>query len=569
MSKPTLIYYTILEYQHENMERLKKHFNVLELPSPANDHSEVLANADVILAPLGYYCGKEKIDAARKVKVIGSNTTGHPHIDVDYARSKGIKIVTLKDHRKFLETITPTAELTWGLIIALTRNIIPASKSVLDGNWDRRPFGGQKMLSSMRLGVVGLGRLGRMVVRYALTFGMDVSCYDPFVSSGYPGLEKEESLQDLVAKCDIVTVHVPHEPETEGLFNARIFSCFKKGAFFINTSRGELVDHKAFLQSLEDGTLAGAALDVFEDEFRPGFQNCLRKHPLWLYAKSHDNLILTPHIGGSTFDAWAKTEEYTIRTILKTLAEEAVSGQSVSIIDNAVWAFIPARGGSKSIPLKNMVDLNGRPLIDYVIRAGQASKEISRIICSSDHDEILEYCKNSGIDVQVRPGELAGDNISTVDVIMYFLTSVHKEEKRVPEYLVLLEPTSPFVQPQQINAIINLLRSDPSADSAETLTEVEHNSHAYNQRMYSDRGINLVFPKERKRCYNKQLKPKFFIHGNVWAMRVKSLLEKKDIFGDKSIPLVLPRIYCMDVDGPEDLAVAKSLIESGLVKISD
>lgn len=569
MNKSTLLYYTILKYQPDNIELLHKHFNVIELPDPTHDTKEILAGVEVALAPLGYLFDKNKIDNMPRLKVVGSNTTGHPHVDVDYARSKGIKIVTLKDHQDFLKTITPTAELTWGLIVALTRNIFPASKSVLDGNWDRRPFGGQKMLSSMRLGVVGLGRLGSMVARYALTFGMDVSCYDPFVSSGYPGLEKEESLQDLVAKCDIVTVHVPHEPETEGLFNARIFSCFKKGAFFVNTSRGELIDHKAFLQSLEDGTLAGAALDVFEDEFRPGFQNRLRKHPLWLYAKSHDNLILTPHIGGSTFDAWAKTEEYTIRTIIKSLAEEAVSGQSVSIIDDAVWALIPARGGSKSIPLKNMIDLNGRPLIDYVIRAGLASEEISRIICSSDHDEILEYCKNAGIDVQVRPGELAGDNISTVDVIMYFLTSVYKEEKQLPEYLVLLESTSPFVQPEHIDECVSLLRPDLSADSSQTVAPVEPNSHAYNQRYHDGDGSHFLFSQERSKCFNKQLKPQFYKHGNVRVMRVRSLLEKKDIFGDKSIPLVVPHIYCMDVDGPEDLAVAKSLIESGLVKISD
>ncbi len=388
MEKPNLLYYSILKYQPRNAKLLHEHFNVYEQPDPTHDTEEILANVEVVLAPLGYRFDKNKIDKAPKLKIIGSNTTGHPHIDVAYARSKGIKVVTLKDHPTFLKTITPTAELTWGLIIALTRHIIPAVQFVRDGNWDRRPFGGRKMLSRMRLGIVGLGRLGFMVARFGLSFGMDVSYYDPFVTLGYPGLVKVENLCALVEKNDIVTVHVPHEPETEKLFDATIFSRFKRGAYFINTSRGELVDHVALLQSLEDGILAGAALDVFEDEFKPGFQSGLCKHPLWLYAKSHDNLILTPHIGGSTLDAWAETEEYAIRTIINSLSDDTLSDRSLSMKKGEAWALIPARGGSKSIPLKNIIDLNGRPLVDYVIRAGFASKSISRLFCSTDHRQI-------------------------------------------------------------------------------------------------------------------------------------------------------------------------------------
>jgi D-3-phosphoglycerate dehydrogenase len=319
MAKPTLIYYPVLQYQPGNLRLLHDNFEVIELPNPDHDTPKILKRAEVILAPLGYFCGKEKIDSAPNLKVIGSNTTGHPHIDVVCAVKKGIKVVTLKGQYDFLKTITPTAELTWGLIIALIRNMFPSYKSVLDGNWDRRPFAGECMLSRMSLGVAGYGRLGKMVANYGKCFGMTVRYYDPFVSVHDDGIERVFSLKELVSTSDIVTIHIPHETETENLFGREVFSYFKKGSYFINTSRGELVDHEALLSFLKDATLAGAALDVFEDEFKSGFT--ILEHPLWQYAREHDNLILTPHIGGSTVDAWRQTEEYTISLVLAALED--------------------------------------------------------------------------------------------------------------------------------------------------------------------------------------------------------------------------------------------------------
>lgn len=319
MKKHKLIYYRILRFHPENLEFILKNFDVTILPDPTYDTKEILNQADVIIAPLGYYYGKDKIDQSLNLKIISSNTTGHPHIDVDYARKKGIQVITLKEQREFLKTITPTAELTWGLIIAITRNMIPACRSVLQGKWDRWPFGGTSMLSRMSLGVAGYGRLGSMVANYGKCFGMTVRYYDPYVSQSDPSIQRIDSLVELVKISDVVTIHIPHEPETEKLFNKEIFSHFKKGSYLINTSRGELIDHKALLESLKNGTLAGAALDVFEGEFTPEFQDTLKDHPLLKYAQDHDNLIITPHIGGSTIDAWRLTEEYTIKKIIEAL----------------------------------------------------------------------------------------------------------------------------------------------------------------------------------------------------------------------------------------------------------
>lgn len=566
MAKPKMLYYSMLQYQRETLALLNENFEVIELENPSCDSEEALATVDVALAPLGYYFGKEKIDKCRSLKAIGSNTTGHPHIDVEYARAKGISVVTLKYEREFLDTITPTAELTWGLLIALTRKLLPAVASTRQGKWNRRPFPGNRMLSRMSIGIVGLGRLGYKVAQYAMAFGMDVSYYDPHVSSGYPGLKQKGSLKELVSDCEVVTVHVPHEKQNEGMFDDGIFASFKKGAYFVNTSRGELVDHRAFLRALASGHLAGAAIDVFEGEFAPEFGAALKEHPLWVYAQEHDNLIITPHIGGSTLDAWGDTERHTVRRILEILNDAGSNEDAIMIAAGESWALIPARGGSKSIPLKNLARLNDVPLIDYAIGAARRTGRIGRIICSTDSGEIGGHCRGLGVEVDERPAELAGDHVATVDVLLEFVRRKARVEGTLPEYLVLLEPTSPFVSPADVEQCIGSLEADAAADSAQTVTQVSSNSHAYNQRYHDANGSNFLYPRERKVCVNKQSKPRFYIHGNVRVMRVRSLLRTRSIFGERSLPIEIPKIRAMDVDSQDDMLLAEAIIASGLVR---
>ena len=318
--KRVALYYDLLQYQQVNLDLLNQHLELIRLPNPDHDRPEILNRIEVVFAPLGYFWGKEKIDLSPHLKVIGSNTTGTPHIDVKYAEKKGIKVIFLKGPTKFLQTITPTAEHTWGLLLALTRRTPWAFQSVLDGVWNRRLFGGKAMLSSMSLGVVGLGRLGRMVAKYGKCFGMKVCYFDPYVPEAEgDGFSRVDTLEELVSGSDVVTIHVPLEDETKNMFNESIFSKFKKGAYLINTSRGKIVDHEAMLKYLENGILGGCALDVCGGEFSKDFSARLKTHPLVEYARSHDNLLITPHIGGSTLDAWRLTEEHTIQLVMESL----------------------------------------------------------------------------------------------------------------------------------------------------------------------------------------------------------------------------------------------------------
>ena len=225
MPKPRLLYYDIWNYTPANQSLLHENFEVVSLPDPDHDTSEVLASVDALLAPLGWFCGAEKIERCPRLKVIGSNTTGDPHIDVVYARSKGLSVVTLKPYEEFLDSITPTAEMTVGLMVALSRNLVPAIRSVTgEARWERWPFGGERMLSRMSLGIIGLGRLGRKVAAYASSMGMVVRYFDPYVSSHDTHFLKVGSLAELVAESDIVSLHMPHEAETENLINGAVFA---------------------------------------------------------------------------------------------------------------------------------------------------------------------------------------------------------------------------------------------------------------------------------------------------------------------------------------------------------
>lgn len=306
------LYFTILNYCRENLALMKDNFDLITLKDPSVATGIILHGVEVVFAPLGYYFGRDFFSMTPQLKVIASNTTGIPHIDLEAATSRGIEVFSLKDERAFLDSITPTAELTIGLMIAATRNLVPAKDAALKGNWSRWEFGGPKMLSRMSLGIVGLGRLGSMVARYSSQMGMRVSYFDPYVEDSTFGFSKRSRLEELVEESDVVSIHAHLTDETESMFSEAVFESFRDGSYLINTSRGEIVDSSALIGALESGKLRGAALDVLDGEFAPDFSRRVSEHPLIEYANSHSNLIITPHIAGSTEDAWSLTQRFVI-----------------------------------------------------------------------------------------------------------------------------------------------------------------------------------------------------------------------------------------------------------------
>jgi CMP-N,N'-diacetyllegionaminic acid synthase len=237
-----------------------------------------------------------------------------------------------------------------------------------------------------------------------------------------------------------------------------------------------------------------------------------------------------------------------------------------SIADDTAIGLIPARGGSKSIPLKNLALIAGMPLIRYVIDAARQSSLV-HTYCSTDHSAIAETCKEAGLTVINRPEELSQDDTPVTAVILHALETLAQRTGHMPGMIALLQPTSPFLFSSHIDDCLAALREHPGADSVQTITPVFHNAHAFNQRVLANGKVQFRFLDERRDAYNKQLKPKHYIFGNLVITRSRALLAGKDCFGDVSIPVEIPRAYALDVDTAEDLDYASFLVQGGRIEL--
>ncbi len=238
------------------------------------------------------------------------------------------------------------------------------------------------------------------------------------------------------------------------------------------------------------------------------------------------------------------------------------------ITDNDdILGFIPARGGSKSIPSKNIALLGKRPLIAYVIHAARQSKSLNRIICSTDSNEIRDVCTKLEIPVMQRPKVLAQDDSPVIDVIVHMINLMKVKTGYVPHAIALLQATSPFLLPQHIDKCAQLLLDNQSAGSVQTITDFPHNYHAYNQRIVENGIVSFRFSKERATCYNKQRKPRFYIFGNLVITRTQALLDQQNVFAQPSLAVPIPEPYALDVDTPDDLYLAEWYIHNGKVRL--
>jgi D-3-phosphoglycerate dehydrogenase len=261
-------------------------------------------DAEVLWVRLRHKIDAEVFAAAPRLKLVVTATTGLNHIDVNEALRLGVGILSLRGETEFLRNIRATAEHTLGLTLALLRHIPAALHHVGEGGWNRDAFKGGEIYGKS-VGIVGYGRLGRIVARYFKAFGARVLAADPNVDRHR--VEADITLMPLhglLEAADMITLHVDLSERTFGFFGAQEFAAMKPGAWFINTSRGELVDEMAFLASLRSGQLAGAAVDVLRNENSAG----MKDHPLVVYSRAHPNLIITPHIGGCTRESLEKTE---------------------------------------------------------------------------------------------------------------------------------------------------------------------------------------------------------------------------------------------------------------------
>jgi D-3-phosphoglycerate dehydrogenase len=274
-----------------------------------------VAQAEIVWIRLRHRIDAEVLAAASHLTTIVTPTTGLNHIDLETAAQRGIRVLSLRGEVALLRDVRATAEHTLLLLLALLRRAHAAITHVHEGGWNRDLFRGHE-LHQKTVGVVGYGRLGRIVARYMQAFDARVLATDPHVTPHDVAADVTlVPLEALLPAADIVTLHVNLDPVTVGFFGRAQFAVMKRGAWFINTSRGELVDEVALLEALQQGHLAGAALDVLGDEKATGMAD----HPLVAYARRHPNLIITPHIGGGTVESMATTECVLARRLTELL----------------------------------------------------------------------------------------------------------------------------------------------------------------------------------------------------------------------------------------------------------
>jgi D-3-phosphoglycerate dehydrogenase len=300
--KPRLLVTESAGFSAEAVARLGE---VAEVTLADLDRPALLAavrDVEVLWIRLRHRIDAEVLAAAPALKMIASPTTGLDHIDLAAAEARGARVVSLRGETEFLRDVRATAELTIGLLLALLRQIPAASRDVEAGRWNRDAFKGRE-IRGKTVGVVGYGRLGRLVAGYLRAFGATVIASDP--RGADEGVELVE-LPELLRRADIVTIHVNLTDETRGLIGAGELAQMKPGAVLVNTSRGELLDEAALLDVLASGQLGGAALDVLAGESADGVSEL----PLVKYARFHRELLITPHIGGCTHESMAQTEMF-------------------------------------------------------------------------------------------------------------------------------------------------------------------------------------------------------------------------------------------------------------------
>ncbi|HZW58101.1 MAG TPA: hydroxyacid dehydrogenase [Nitrososphaerales archaeon] len=250
---------------------------------------------------------KEVIEAATKLKVIGRAGVGIDNIDGKIASEKKIKIINTPD-----ALTNAVAEFTIGLMVDLSRQISKADASMRRGEWAKSSFHGVE-LKGRTYGTIGIGRIGQRVVEIAHSFGMKILANDivPIPQQFLDKYEVEMTSQEQVfSRSDYVDLHVPLTPQTVHMINYDRLSKMKRSAYLINTSRGKVIDEDALIRALNEGLIAGAALDVFEIE-PPKSQELLK----------NSRIILTPHIAGQTEEAQAKAGLQVVEEVLKCLGQ--------------------------------------------------------------------------------------------------------------------------------------------------------------------------------------------------------------------------------------------------------
>ena len=232
------------------------------------------------------------------IRVINTASTGLNHIDLDYCKSSGIDVWSLKEDYGLINDLPSTSELAFGLMMSLLRNISNGFDDVKNGNWNYEAHIGHQ-IKGKTIGVIGYGRLGKIMCRLFDGWGVKLLINDPYTYT-FTRLIKKEDRDILLNESDVVFLHTHVSDETRGMVDDEFLSKMKQGSYLINTARGELVDEDAIMKSIEGEHLKGYGTDVIRDEFGNSENSKLVE-----FSKTN-NVIITPHVGGMTWEGQHK-----------------------------------------------------------------------------------------------------------------------------------------------------------------------------------------------------------------------------------------------------------------------
>lgn len=293
------------------LKKLRKSYDVKvhkgKIPIPKSTLLKEITDADGLICFPYDRIDSEIIDTGKKLRVISTYSVGYDHIDVSHAKKQKIRIGYTP------EVLTKaTADLAFALMIDLLRRVTEGDRIIRNDRW-REIFGaydyvGQD-LEEKTLGIVGMGRIGKELAKRASAFDMKILYHNRTRLPKYTETKynaKYASFNQILKKSDIISIHVPHTPKTDRMFNANTFRKMKKTSFLINTSRGKVINEIDLIEALKKKTIAGAGLDVFYNE------PIRKNHPL----VKMKNVVLAPHIGSSTNETRAKMAEITVRNLI-------------------------------------------------------------------------------------------------------------------------------------------------------------------------------------------------------------------------------------------------------------
>ena len=225
-------------------------------------------------------------------------STGLNHIDIDYCDKKGIKVMSHKEDMELLNELPSTSELAFGLMSSMLRNIPSSFDDVKKGNWDYDSHMGHQ-LKGKTIGIIGYGRLGKMMTDYCYAFGMNTLPYDPY--------KFDADFELLLKISDVISLHVHANDETRHMIDKKTLGKMKNNSYIVNTSRGEIVNEHDIVDALRSGKLKGYATDVIEDEY-----GNRENSPILKGIKEGLNILVTPHVGGMTWEGQQKAYKWSI-----------------------------------------------------------------------------------------------------------------------------------------------------------------------------------------------------------------------------------------------------------------